>query len=364
MNYSILSGKHRGEYSTSTSQSCTMPSPSTSVPYPTILIANLLSQLSHPSPTSHEATETLPRNEPIFEKPYLLTLHALFPTTLLPALDLLDRRLITRLELSETQSNVATQLENNDKSGSTNARQQASPGGDGGIEFPQLEARVEGVQASAAAAAGSAAVATSTRQANSFADPIGNQHKTKHNQNRVYYVRSSQPSSSSTRYSRSSRRSRAWQHGLEGKSYEVRTLAWSCSCAAFAFAAFSHAYRRHAAEGGGLGGNADGDGRGYGDDGADNQHVWYEEEEGGDGKGEERNEDVGVDEGGRVNWGGLMASYGQGLKAGRDESRHHAPLPLCKHLLACVLAEWWGEAGELVERRRVEKGELGGWAAG
>ncbi len=49
-------------------------------------------------------------------------------------------------------------------------------------------------------------------------------------------------------------------------------------------------------------------------------------------------------------WGGLMR--------GREE------VPLCKHLLACVLAERWGMVRGMVEEREAGREEIAGWAAG
>lgn len=95
--------------------------------------------------------------------------------------------------------------------------------------------------------------------------------------------------------------------GLGGaRGYEVRVRGWSCSCAAYAFAAFGHRYGPDEGCGG------EGMVLGWG-------------------------------------WGGSML--------GGD-------VPLCKHLLACVLAERWDGAGGLVEGREVGREEMAGWAAG
>ena len=39
-------------------------------------------------------------------------------------------------------------------------------------------------------------------------------------------------------------------------------------------------------------------------------------------------------------------------------------VPLCKHLLASLLAERWDVIGGLVEEREVGREEMAGWAAG
>ena len=76
-----------------------------------------------------------------------------------------------------------------------------------------------------------------------------------------------------------------------------------------------------------------------------------------DDEGREGAYDDEVEDEGRVKWGGLMAVYAQ-------EARDRVPLPLCKHLLACMLAEWWGEALEMIEKRVVGRAEFAGWTAG
>lgn len=116
----------------------------------------------------------------------------------------------------------------------------------------------------------------------------------------VYYVRSSRPGRGSTGST---------------SSYEVRLGAWNCTCPAFAFASFG----------------AEDEGVGWGDKGGGGE---YDEGREGNGVG-------GV--------GGL-----------RVEGRR---VPVCKHLLACVLADW-GKALGGVERRVVGSEELAGWVAG
>lgn len=51
-------------------------------------------------------------------------------------------------------------------------------------------------------------------------------------------------------------------------------------------------------------------------------------------------------------WGGLM-------RGERGEE-----VPLCKHLLACVLAERWEVGRGMVGERGVGREEMAGWAAG
>ena len=51
-------------------------------------------------------------------------------------------------------------------------------------------------------------------------------------------------------------------------------------------------------------------------------------------------------------WGGLMR-----VEKGEE-------VPLCKHLLACVLAERWEMVRGMVGEREVGREEMAGWAAG
>ena len=125
-------------------------------------------------------------------------------------------------------------------------------------------------------------------------------------------------------------RSRYGRGGEMGVNYEVRTKAWSCTCPAFAFAAFSNVGSPPVYENvGGREGN---------DTLEDMVMRGAREHEAGD------------DINGRWQWGGVMQV--------EDE------VPLCKHLLACVLAERWVGAADLIEEREIGREEMAGWAAG
>lgn len=97
--------------------------------------------------------------------------------------------------------------------------------------------------------------------------------------------------------------------------YEVRLRGWNCTCPAFIFASFA------ALE--------------------DNDAV----REGHNKCDEDNNVDVGKF------FGGLV------MGEGRD-------VPVCKHLLACLLVERGGGFEDFVEEREVGEDELAGWAAG
>ncbi|KAK3070905.1 hypothetical protein LTR53_009613 [Teratosphaeriaceae sp. CCFEE 6253] len=119
----------------------------------------------------------------------------------------------------------------------------------------------------------------------------------------VYLVRSAQPQQSS--------RSTASRFRNEPTTYrEVRLDAWSCSCPAFTFSAFP---ATHTATPGVI---------------SSIKHAQ-----------------------GTASW-----SFG-GLSRGSD-------MPVCKHLLACVLVEHGGMFAHMAEERTVSAGEMAGWAAG
>ena len=183
------------------------------------LVANPLRDLSHA------------------DKQLFVTLHCIFPNEFLPALDLLDRRLVTRLIPGKAAD---------------------APRGAAGSVRPRSSG--------------------------------------------AYYVRSSQPPSRS-RYLSSSR-----------TSYEVRVKAWNCTCPAFAFSAFG---------GASLDSNVSSS-EGPQDHLMDSQADAF---------------------------GGL--SLGDGVP------------PVCKHLLACVVAENCGDLLEdYVTELETSREELAGWATG
>lgn len=144
----------------------------------------------------------------------------------------------------------------------------------------------------------------------------------------VYYVKSNAHRDGRSRYSRGGGDALV-------TSYEVRTEAWSCACAAFAFSAFNNA---------GASPNYEDCDEYEGFWGAD-AGVNEEDDEMLDVP--ERN--GGGDRGAGWQWGGLM--FGE-------------EMPICKHLLACVLVERWDVARRMVEERQVAAEEMAGWAAG
>jgi hypothetical protein len=139
-----------------------------------------------------------------------------------------------------------------------------------------------------------------------------NSSKIKDYTNSIYYVRSAQQTTSNSRFR---------DPVASTTHYEVRTSPWSCSCPAFIFSAFPAKP-------------------------ANNE--------------EEVDGDAGiVEEGGNAVTAGEEGEEWMvgGLSLGED-------VPMCKHLLACVLAERGEMFGGYVKTREVGVEELAGWAAG
>lgn len=227
---------------------------------------------SSPLPTSPTPPNPLQPQQ----KPLLLTLHCLFPNELLPALDLLDRRLVTRFIIEHSKSS----------------------------EVPLIE---------------TAPVAEDVKDAEQTTGAPLQSPPPRRDRERcgsVYYVRSSHQSRSRFASKRSEKTT------SEGMSYEVRLQAWNCSCAAFAFATFSGEWD---------GANGDEDEPVSSDDG---------------GGGVEGDDEEVV---GAWRWGGMTLGDG---------------VPVCKHLLACVLAERVEGLAASVEEKLVSREEMAGMAAG
>lgn len=179
----------------------------TPLPTPRQLLTSLLTTISeipsstpaqqHPQqnpPGTTTTTDPLParptaapsnplKSIPPTHRPLLTTLHVLFPSLLLPALDLLDRGLVTRLTLPLSSPPPPP-----------------PPPHDGSSAQPQPPPPPP---------------------------------------SKVYHVRSAQPSSS-TSSRRFTHRDGDGPTSAAGKSryYVVHTAVWNCTCAAFAFAAF------------------------------------------------------------------------------------------------------------------------------
>lgn len=215
------------------------------LPSPRHLVATLVSSISKAD--SSTAT-TVPTANPLKDaspetQKALLTLHVLFPNDLLPALDLLDRSLVTRFTLAHHPDLY---------------------------DHHQQSETAEAVRRESA----------------------------------IYHVRSAQPPS----------RNRSALSHQHTTSYEVRLNSWSCSCPAFAFAAFPADSASSSPSSPPL-----------------PDHSFSGQD--------------------TADW-----TFG-GLTRGND-------MPVCKHLLACVLVERCQMFGSFAEEREVSVEELAGWAAG
>jgi len=216
------------------------------LPSPRIIATELLVQLQNVTSSSTGAISTAGnslKNANDETKKILLTFHVLYPNEFLPALDLLDRRLLTRFTIRPTQAEAET---------SSTAQQPSNP------------------------------------------TPL-------------YFVRTAQQPRTTTT-SRS--------YDPLATHYEVRPTAWNCSCAAFAFAAFPAATDAE------RGAAPDDDGR----LGPHQSGVRF------------------------LRFGGLSAGS--------------AAPPVCKHLLACVLAEHCEVFRGCAEEKEVSIEEVAGWCAG
>ncbi|RMX89149.1 hypothetical protein D0868_14708 [Hortaea werneckii] len=172
-------------------------------------MTNILS----PRQLTTKLVDSLPRapdpaiGNPLYNAPesrqHLLSLHVLFPNELLPALDLLDRGLVTRMYMGSKEH--ASQLRTTQAQSVATAR----PPGQSETHYSEATDGHGHVQD----------------------DVTGSQNTYKGLG--TYQVRSAQQNSSrggSSRY-----RNAAYEHT---SYYEVRLNAWSCSCPAFAFSAF------------------------------------------------------------------------------------------------------------------------------
>ncbi|CAI6328133.1 unnamed protein product [Periconia digitata] len=298
-------------------------------------------------------------SEPV--RKHLMTLHVLFPNELLPALDLLDRKLVTRFHIRRRQPHPQTGIALRDGSRAAvttpakvtsalaNESNAAGTRGDGQLQeiapanphpnsdtddattlhHPDTDPQVAGPY--------NHAVGSKTRFPR---DPSINEPHTENVDNiipttahvnadagedsnadldTVYYVRSAQH--------RSSRFSTSYEANT---SYEVRLRAWNCSCPAFTFSAFPNVFHPQHLPSSPLPAHHQLDG---GDD------ARPEEEE-------------------------KMWNFG-GLSLDNEVMGANTAGPVCKHLLACVLSERCeGLFGGFVVNREVGCEEAAGWAAG
>ncbi|KAI1768882.1 hypothetical protein GGR53DRAFT_461963 [Hypoxylon sp. FL1150] len=282
-------------------------------------------------------------------RPLFTTLYALYPLTLLPALDLLDRRLATRVFVGSPQRQQQQQQKETletaqaETGGPTHDRARASGdcdseahGGNGN--------KLEGKVATGSHSYSYDSSADDNRSSHHRHHRRSNNHTRRSRGGRssedsYYVVRSAQP--------QQTRRSKAFTTAASpsshsGPRYVVRLDAWNCTCAAFAFSAFprevGHAYVIESVCS------------------KSNKARTKERER----ERERRRREGMVGEEGleEEKW-----EFGALSVDGREGSGI-AGVPCCKHLLACSLAERWSNVlGGYVEERVVSREESAGLIA-
>ncbi|KAK1639442.1 hypothetical protein BDP81DRAFT_391548 [Colletotrichum phormii] len=311
---------------------------SDTLPTPRILITNLINSLtSAPLPppanagtnsngasiTAGDAPNPL-KTLPQSHRPLLVTLHVLFPSLVLPALDLLDRNLVTRVvpETSTTTTaasaghgqghgsregnptNPAPARQHQPSNAASDTNREAVADGQGSSPPPRLHpepAAAKQPQATAAFHLVRSVASTMTRR---------------------HHAVATSASASTT--------------------YLVQLDAWNCSCASFAYEAFP-------AVGGGAGAEHGGGGGG----GAESDLVIMAVDEADDSNSDDDDGSNPACEVSDWQFGGLsLDGVGDG------------GVPCCKHLLACLLSEQWGDTlGKYVTERRVSREEMAGLVA-
>lgn len=286
---------------------------------------------------------------PATHRHLIITLHVLFPGLVLPALDLLDRGLVGRVVLRGEGRGPTKDEEDG------GVKMEGGLGEGLGNHIPDTETtevivKMEDDESTARTTA--AVDGKKEEEDNPKPKPAPQQPSPA-----FYLVRSAQPSS------RHRGRRRRGGHGSGGegeedvngnnlfpggqRGYIVRLDAWNCTCAAFSFAAFP------------VEGDGDGEEESKTDVGGDATGV------------EDGRMDVDVDldvashpdideiAAGRHDDGEQWKFGGMSL-----ENSGSASAPLCKHLLACLLAERWQRAlGQNVVERHVSKAEMAGIVA-
>ncbi|KAI1118105.1 hypothetical protein F5Y14DRAFT_297369 [Nemania sp. NC0429] len=261
---------------------------------------------SHRSSNQHTNPPPPPSNPfkliPPAYRPILTTLHVLYPSTLLPALDLLDRRLVTRVILTPGTSHIQHNADIQRGQSPTISSHEPS----------QAEIKDD---------------TPSKKQAAAKSPPL------------YHLVRSAQQPS----HRRHHHHHHAQNPFHSGQAYIVRLASWNCTCAAFAFSAFPPLPT--------FSSTASASASGY-----RILPATAPAPESGD-TAEPGITDMDVDMDGAENtgepweFGGLSAD-------GRDGA---GGVPCCKHLLACVLAERWDAVlGAYVEERLVSREESAG----
>ncbi|RYP62174.1 hypothetical protein DL769_007415 [Monosporascus sp. CRB-8-3] len=365
------------------------------LPAPRTLLTSLINTLASAplAPPDPALTNPLKRI-PASHHTLLATLHALYPSVLLPALDVLDRRLVTRVFVDGGSGSGGAGAST--AAASAGVEQGGSLGR--GVDVPAGPGARDTVSVSGVGASEGAGAMLERREADPEADPVpsssrslaatdaeaspgtevpkggdGGRGERKHlppNQQHLaseptfHIVRSAQQSQP---FRRRHGHHHQFNPNARQQTYVVRLRAWSCTCAAFAFAAYpfeappsrnanpnparqrgpvAGANHYYAIEPASSPSSSSGPGSAARDPGDSGR---YEDELGWEFGGlsiDGRDEDEG---------GAAAAGMGRGTGIA-------AGVPACKHLLACVLGERLAGLGlgEYMDERRVGREEGAG----
>ncbi|KAF2280421.1 uncharacterized protein EI97DRAFT_430148 [Westerdykella ornata] len=334
---------------------------------------------SSPSPSS-PSNPLLSADEALRKR--LLTLHVLFPNEVLPALELLDRGLVTRLVVSGDE--VRAEAGHVGKAGGARDESGGDIEGRGGIDegphagtqSTQKQEKGDGTvggeyaadagvpRPTNADACGPSAQESSERSfarhahpanlviADDTSAPLRPSRPTADEtaETAFYLVRSAQlVHTRSSRYASTS--TAAASAAPAHKTYQVRLPAWNCTCPAFAFSAFPSSF-------------ADSDGgEELWEEHVDVKHFFPTAAAATVGRGAGREGDeAGEEEEGEEGEGKWI--FGGGMAGAVNQSARMRMPPVCKHLLACVLGERCSLFAGFVQERRVGDEEVVGWSAG
>ncbi|KAI6091052.1 hypothetical protein F4821DRAFT_255339 [Hypoxylon rubiginosum] len=261
-------------------------------------------------------------------RPLFTTLYALYPLILLPALDLLDRRLATRVFVRSPQQQQQDEQDGTAQAETGGAAKHLSPTLGLGLDQASSNDDDNGgngnrQESDVATGSYSPAATADNNRSNTHT------HTSSSGRNHSYYlVRSAQPQQTRRRGGGGGGGSNA---AASGPRYVVRLDAWNCSCAAFAFAAFPRESNQP-------------------------QQSYVIEPASSTSKKTRKKEGERETQTEKWEFGALSAD-------GRDGSGI-AGVPCCKHLLACLLAERWSDVlGGYVEERTVGREEGVGMVA-
>jgi hypothetical protein len=312
-----------------------MATPSSVLPTSRTFITQLFDSLSTSSDQAAAATNnnaktnTNPLNNlSDATRKQLLSFQVVFPTEFIPALDLLDRRLVTRFHIrnEEQMAELKTVVDVGDQQQDVQMMQDTTAESEAPPPQQQQQQQQENSHTRTNPATTKEADPTDKDKINDF-------------NNTIYYVRSAQQQ-------RSSRFATSYDTTTY---YQVRLRAWNCSCPAFAFSAFpaTTVTTRHV-------GNEEEAAEVAVHTPLHNNNNSTTHQELNNKKDSNNNNNSDNVDNADNKW-----IFG-GISLGKE-----TPPPVCKHLLACVFVERCkGLFGGFVEDREVGVEEAAGWAAG